>query len=163
MCSQKAKRNHIKLWENIFIHKEKIQHCNKQLKHVNLYSVQDIFFFIINTMEIQGLMLYFKNSSNQAFNSSDEFLMNMYFSSNVGYIYPQFFPFSLLLIPRWKLENSFLFLSQDFTSQGLILPFFPTKEVQNWSMYLLGSINQQKKNRFQMNSIFKDFIFITLS
>lgn len=124
MCSQKG-RKIILSCGKIFLSIKKIQHCNKQLKYVNLYSVRDIF-FCINFMEIQHLMLYFKNSSNQAFNSSDEFLMNMYFFKQCWIYLPTVLSFQPIINFKVKARKQFLFffLSQDFTSQSLILLFF---------------------------------------
>lgn len=124
MCSQKG-RKIILSCGKIFLSIKKIQHCNKQLKYVNLYSVRNIF-FCINFMEIQHLMLYFKNSSNQAFNSSDEFLMNMYFFKQCWIYLPTVLSFQPIINFKVKARKQFLFffLSQDFTSQSLILLFF---------------------------------------
>lgn len=149
MCSQKGKKNknkNILSCGKIFLSiKKKIQHCNKQLKYVNLYSVQNIF-FSINIMEIQGLMLYFKNSSNQAFNSSDEFLMNMYFFKQRWIYLPTVLSFQPIINSKVKAGKQFLFFPEsEFHLSRPYPSFFSTKGVLIWSMYLLGSINQQKK------------------
>lgn len=145
MCSQKG-RKIILSCGKIFLSIKKIQHCNKQLKYVNLYSVRNIF-FCINFMEIQHLMLYFKNSSNQAFNSSDEFLMNMYFFKQCWIYLPTVLSFQPIINFKVKARKQFLFFSWVRISplKALSFFFFPTKGVLIWSIYLPGNINQLKK------------------
>lgn len=72
------------------------------------WHIQNKHYLTMMQLEDWRSMLFLKNSSNQASKSIDEFLMNILgflCIGNIENIDPWFFPFSLLLIPRWRLVN----------------------------------------------------------
>lgn len=94
------------------------------------WHIQNKHYMAMMQMEDWRSMLYLKKSLNQASMSISWFFNEyVYFlcTSNVGHIYPWSFPFSLLLIPRWRLENSLWFYSEWRSLQTLPFCFYLSK------------------------------------